>query len=125
MHCFNHPDKAAIGICKSCQRGLCNDCAADLGHALACKHKHEQEVETLKFILNRSVKIYTAMPKAGYLSPVFYLVTGLIFIWFGYSGEESLINLPFIMGSGFVIFAIATYLYHKQISAQTKPPTQT
>ncbi|HCU25594.1 MAG TPA: hypothetical protein DF383_11315 [Deltaproteobacteria bacterium] len=37
MHCFHHQDHEAIGICKACGKGLCQECTVDLGHGLACK----------------------------------------------------------------------------------------
>jgi len=46
MRCFNHQDHEAVGCCKACGKGLCPDCAADLGHALACRGSHEAMVET-------------------------------------------------------------------------------
>lgn len=44
MKCFHHPGLEAVGICKVCGKGLCIGCAADLGHALACKGEHEAAV---------------------------------------------------------------------------------
>ena len=46
MNCFNHPGVPAVGICKSCQKGLCMECAVDLGHGIACKN-HREDVEML------------------------------------------------------------------------------
>ena len=46
MNCFNHPGVPAVGVCKSCQKGLCKECAVDLGHGIACKN-HREEVEVL------------------------------------------------------------------------------
>ena len=46
MNCFNHPGVPAVGICKACQKGLCMECAVDLGHGIACKN-HREEVERL------------------------------------------------------------------------------
>jgi tetratricopeptide (TPR) repeat protein len=47
MHCFVHTDRDPVGICKSCYKGLCAECAADLHHSLACKGTHEEAVERL------------------------------------------------------------------------------
>ncbi|MBI5933960.1 MAG: hypothetical protein HY867_09655 [Chloroflexi bacterium] len=44
MNCFNHPDVPAVGVCKTCQKGLCIVCAYDLGNGIACKN-HRDEVE--------------------------------------------------------------------------------
>jgi hypothetical protein len=46
MNCFNHPGVPAVGICKACQKGLCKECALDLGHGIACKN-HREEMEML------------------------------------------------------------------------------
>jgi hypothetical protein len=36
MNCFNHTDRPAIGICKSCGKGLCRECMAETRTALLC-----------------------------------------------------------------------------------------
>jgi len=36
MNCFYHPQVSAVGICKYCQKGLCTECAVDLGHGMGC-----------------------------------------------------------------------------------------
>ena len=56
MNCFNHPNIPAVGICKYCQKGLCMECALDLGHGIACKN-HREEVE----IRYSTSGIYTQM----------------------------------------------------------------
>jgi hypothetical protein len=47
MNCFNHRDKPAIGICKSCGKGLCGDCVAELPNVLACKDSCEKQVDLI------------------------------------------------------------------------------
>ena len=49
MNCFNHPGVPGVGICKYCQKGLCKECAIDLGHGIACKN-HREDVEMLNTI---------------------------------------------------------------------------
>ena len=44
MQCSYHPDRAAIGSCKSCGRDLCAECAVDLGGAYACRGTCESDV---------------------------------------------------------------------------------
>ena len=48
MKCFNHLNDDAIGTFKHCRKGLCHECAADLGHGLACKNQHEEAVNSLE-----------------------------------------------------------------------------
>lgn len=47
LKCFYHHDRDAVGTCHACLRGLCPDCAADLGRGLACKGRCEIEVRRL------------------------------------------------------------------------------
>jgi hypothetical protein len=44
MKCFNHKEKEAIGVCKYCHKGLCQDCAKDLIGGLACVDRCEDTV---------------------------------------------------------------------------------
>ena len=53
MKCFNLRDREAIGICKSCNKGICEECSVDLGHGIACL-AHTDEVNALNQILTRS-----------------------------------------------------------------------
>ena len=45
MNCFNHRNIPAIGLCKSCGKGLCEDCAAELATGIACKAACENAVD--------------------------------------------------------------------------------
>ncbi|VVC72076.1 Uncharacterised protein [uncultured archaeon] len=41
MHCYIHPEKEAVGLCKVCNKGLCSECAVEIGDFLYCdKHAH-------------------------------------------------------------------------------------
>ena len=35
MKCFYHQEKDAVGICKNCNRGLCNECLTEYDKGLA------------------------------------------------------------------------------------------
>lgn len=49
MNCFKHPETPSVGICKFCQKGLCQECVHDLGHGLACR-EHLREVNDLQTV---------------------------------------------------------------------------
>jgi hypothetical protein len=36
MKCYNHPDRDAVGQCSQCQKGVCSECAHDVGGATLC-----------------------------------------------------------------------------------------
>ena len=58
MRCFQHGDVEAVGICRSCQKGLCRDCAVDLGQGLACQNSCEMAVRDLIVMVDYSRKAY-------------------------------------------------------------------
>lgn len=37
MKCYNHEDRDAVGICVSCKKGICRDCAIEYNGKLYCK----------------------------------------------------------------------------------------
>ena len=37
MKFFNHADRDAVGICKSCGKGICHDCLVEIPDGIACK----------------------------------------------------------------------------------------
>src|SRR6478736_4540497 len=83
MRCYNHSDKEAIGTCKSCCKGLCTDCAKDLGFGLACRGDHEQRVVEIDELISRNVAVQRAAGRAKYAGPAFYLFMGLVFTGYG------------------------------------------
>lgn len=73
MHCFNHGSAHAVGVCKACQKGLCPDCAVDVGNGIACKATCETSVAELNEMNERGLRIYgigkykSRMPSSGVL----------------------------------------------------------
>ena len=115
MNCFNHPNIVAIGLCKACSKALCQECAIDLDHGLACKNKHESDVEDLKLIIEKSTRIYKEAPKNTLIAPIFYLFMGLVFSGFGYFSKGGMTDLPFILGMGFIVFGVVVYIRNRAI----------
>ena len=83
MRCFYHPDQYAIGTCRHCGRGLCNDCAAIVDDILACKQRHETQVQNEAAAL-RQASLQAARAASGYVrNAIFYGLVGLLFGVFG------------------------------------------
>src|SRR6516164_5258885 len=62
MRCYNHRDRDAVGLCKSCGKGLCDACQTDLGQGLACKNRCEETVRRLIALVQHNVRaVPTAM----------------------------------------------------------------
>ena len=120
MLCFNHPDRQAIGVCRACQRGICKECTADLGHGLACKGKHEADVENLEHIVRQSTRIYAVTPKTRNAGPLFFGFMAAVFTVFGLIQGRGVTDLAFLLGIGFIAFAIYIYVYNKRAYAPEK-----
>ena len=90
MHCFYHQDKEAVGSCKSCGKGLCPDCAADVGKGLACRGHCEEDVRAVVALIERNIKlspqtarILESSRKVRSSAATFNLAAGAIFIAWG------------------------------------------
>ena len=83
MKCFYHNDMDAVGICKSCKKGLCIDCAVDLGKGLACKNYCEEDVKRLIDISQDNIQYVSNTSKILRSSKTVGPTTSKIFIAFG------------------------------------------
>lgn len=59
MKCYNHEDKDAVGICVSCKKGICKDCAIEYNEKLYCKDCIEKvkRITGKKFVRNKKKQI--------------------------------------------------------------------
>ena len=112
MRCFYHQDKEAVGSCKSCGKGLCPDCAADVGKGLACRGRCEEDVRAVVALVDRNIKfspqtarILDSGRKIRSSAATFNLVTGAIFIAWGFSDTERF-SFIIILGACFLAYGI-------------------
>ena len=111
MNCFNHPERIAIGSCKACCRGLCMECAADLGHGLACKNRHEKTVEMHNMIVERSARMVTRAPKGSFLLPVFFVFVGIGLSAMVFFTDRRASGWDYLVSIGFVVFGVILLIY--------------
>ena len=83
MVCYYHPERAAVGLCAHCRRGLCIECSILVDDILACKHRHESQVAAS----SRARAVYQLQSQRvgpGYLrNAIFYGLVGGLFTAFG------------------------------------------
>ena len=84
MNCYNHPELPALGICKSCGKGLCRECIAEVPDGLACKNHCEDRVIFINRIIDTNKQALTAANVQVRSGTVFMVLTGLIFCAFGF-----------------------------------------
>lgn len=58
MRCYYHRDVDAIATCRSCCRGLCDACAAEVGKLSACRERCEADVAAMQALLARSDRAF-------------------------------------------------------------------
>ena len=120
MECFAHAGTAAVGTCRSCGKGICRDCARDLGFALACSERcatSASEIEDLTLrakkarladAIGHSETSFGGRDSPAKIGPVL-IVFGLLCV--GYASYSTFIlkdlNLPgFVIGSAFLVLAL-------------------
>ena len=116
MRCYYHQDKEAVGSCKSCAKGLCPDCAADVGKGLACRGHCEDDVRAVVALVDRNIKfspktaqILESSRKVRWSAAIFNLVIGLVFVAWGLSNIERF-SIIVILGACFLVYGIFSLL---------------
>ncbi len=113
MNCFYHPERPAVGICKHCGRGLCNECAALVDDTLACKDRHEAQVRGLSLVEQRAILQAQRMHSGYVRNALFYGLVGVLFAGYGLSQYRFLgLQALFFMMIGVLLLyaAAANYL---------------
>jgi hypothetical protein len=109
MKCFYHPVQDAVGICKSCQKGVCVDCAVDLRKGLACRGSCEADVQGLIALIDSNMRISPVGTKVWRGYGANQLVTAGMTIVLGalFAGWAALQDPPlFLIVAVGVVFAL-------------------
>jgi hypothetical protein len=120
MRCFYHTDREAVGICKSCNRGLCEECGTEVRPGLACRGKCEADVAALNLMIRRSTTAYEKTGVAYRRNALVLLIAGLIFLVFGFlpvvvsQSYKAIFLAP--LGCLFLLWSLFSYRSGKQIS---------
>ena len=87
MKCFYHPEREAVGTCRSCGKGVCTECAVEVEKALACKDRCEEDVNALVKLVDHHVeamasekRLLGSTGRSALYSALIYIVVGMLFI---------------------------------------------
>ena len=113
MKCFHHHEKDAIGICKACSKGICPECAAEVGLSLACNATCVEEVAALDAQIQKARITLSAQKKNRMFMPALFMVLGSVFIAMDFykTGGLSYRSVP---GAVFALFGIAILLINQK-----------
>ncbi len=109
MKCFYHAGIDAVGLCKSCGRALCHDCAVDLGKGIACRDRCEEDAQQLIALVDRNIRvgaqnIYGRLRRRQIGSALFYIVLGGGLLCLGL--RDSYESFSAIIGGLFVLYGL-------------------
>ena len=113
MNCYIHGDIGAVGVCKSCMKGLCHECAQEVDASLSCKGSCEQRVK----LLNRQASSQSFASLFRVWLPILTIIYGsyLSVSWSGLSGYPRETGL-FLTGVAFIAFGVAVLIKNKLAS---------
>ena len=118
MNCFYHQTSPAVGICKSCGKGVCPACAVDLGKGLACKARCEENAQEMIDLIDSNIRrsafseqVLTATRQNRYFNSVYMLVLGIVLLGFAayaalWSGFNLIALYTGVFGTVFLIFGL-------------------
>ena len=119
MKCYKHQQSDAVGLCKSCQKGVCPDCLALVDGSVACKDSCEEDVAAINHMMAHSQRVYKNYNKQWRPSIMINGVGGLLFLAYGlYSFTSSLSWFLIGLGSIMIIGAVMIFIHSKHIDKQ-------
>ena len=121
MRCFNHGEREAVGTCKACNKGLCPECAVDLGHGLSCRGAHEQRVAEIEQLISRNALVQRTAGGAKYIAPTFLLFMGAVFTAYGLLNARAG-SFIVILGIGFLVYGAYVLVVNRRAYAKTDAP---
>lgn len=128
MHCFYHHDKDAVGGCKSCGKGLCAECAVDLGKGLACRGRCETDVQAVISLVDRNIqlqpktaRLIQAGGSARIAGSLFFLVVGVVFLIFGLTSDREMTIIT-ILGVCFLAYGLFVFVWSLRLGSHTRKP---
>jgi hypothetical protein len=107
MKCFYHPQTDAVATCKNCNKGLCLECASDVGNGVACKGKCESEVHAFNEMIQRAVRAKNVHGGYYKMWAVFFGLGGLTALtisFFSWENIKSVVLIPMGLISLFTAF---------------------
>jgi len=106
MKCFYHPSADAVGLCKHCQRGLCAACGAERDGGLACRDRHETEVDQVTALVRRNVQVGVKAQPLSFVAFAVFVVAVLVLINLAINEENSNLRTIYYMLSAFAFVIV-------------------
>ncbi|WP_242113029.1 DUF2180 family protein [Luteimonas aquatica] len=85
MQCYQHHDRAAVGVCRGCGKGVCAEgCAEDLGFGLSCSNDCSIRLGHVEALNHKAGAAYSAGRRYLWLGPTLAAVLAAMFLYLGW-----------------------------------------
>ncbi len=131
MKCYYHHDRDALGTCKSCGRGLCEECHVVVGRGLACRNQCEGDVRALNYLIESNMRqtptgstIVAMAKRSGVISALFFLLLGISMFAFGINDfvDHGTVDMRVFMGGIAIVYGLVGLWRVKQMPAPNRYP---
>ena len=119
MNCYQHPEQAAVAVCRNCGKATCAACCDDTGNGIACCsacHEALLETDRLTERLKQSFGIGRKPPLPATIPT--YALFGVILLGVGvfltYT-RPGIDFLTFSMSAVFFVMAAASYKRYRDV----------
>jgi hypothetical protein len=120
MKCYNHPDKDSIGICLSCGKAVCHDCARESEDGIACQQSCINSLSERKAFYSIQATHLKNLKRMNLLGSFFSIGMGILFMYFSSRGYGLVYDFIFILGVGFIVYGIVAQLVNMIIFFKNK-----
>lgn len=122
MKCFNHIHLDAVGICKSCFKGICPECVIEVEGNVSCKGRCEEKIkidqelfEKSRLLIQRNPQTYQRTAEAYYKNALIYFLFGFVFLGLGiftFNLESKILSYFGISVAVIMIFGSILQFFH-------------
>jgi hypothetical protein len=123
LKCFYHPNADAVGLCKHCQRGLCPACGAERDGGLACRDRHETEVDQVTALIRRNVQVGVKAQPLSLVAFAVFVVALLVLLNLAINEENpNLRTIYYVLSAlAFVVVLGQVPIIRAMLARKSKP----
>jgi hypothetical protein len=123
VKCFKHPQSEAVGTCKYCSKGVCTECVRDTGIGISCSPECQEEVKSLKALVDRNKQSFPLVAKAHARNAILLALLGLAFVAFSAIARRDAFLFPYLLSFGVIMMfgAMLSFLMARKFSKAMRP----
>ena len=124
MKCYNHPERDAVAICKSCGKAICHECAKESENGVACQQSCINSLSKKNELYAKQAAHLKNLKRMDILGSFFSVGMGILFIYFSTQGFGLVYDFIFLLGVGFIVYGIVAQIVNMLIFFKTRKNTK-